>query len=183
MFFTVSETSVLRAAFYLLLLLLTLLSSGPTLAADCKTPEECKAQLQNDSISIGLRLHWQPAGDITLNNNNRLVFPIFELVSGLYRFEMHRQQVFVYIGETENLKRRFAEYRAPNKTNKSQPSLSALSFYAHSAPAAAHRSLLSQTRPRCALMVAALPPFWGSEITESCLNNSPYSRCLPAFKY
>ncbi len=98
MFFTVSETSVLRAAFYLLLLLLTLLSSGPTLAADCKTPEECKAQLQNDSISIGLRLHWQPAGDITLNNNNRLVFPIFEPVSGLYRFEMHRQQVFVYIG-------------------------------------------------------------------------------------
>lgn len=118
MFFTISAIQVVRAAFYLLLLV-TLLSSGPASATDCRTPEECKAQLQYDSFALELRLRWQPLGDIKLDDNNKFVFPAVEPISGLYRLEMHRPpHTLVYIGETENLRRRFIEYRSPGKTQK-----------------------------------------------------------------
>lgn len=107
-----------RRATCFLFLAITLLSSGAAWAADCNTPEECKALLQSDRAAVELRLRWQPLGEIKLADNVGFVFPSIKNVSGLYRIEMHRPRTLVYIGETENLKRRFAEYRSPGQTQK-----------------------------------------------------------------
>jgi hypothetical protein len=60
-----------------------------------------------------LGLIWQPLGRLLLNEN-RLESPRVPSAPGLYRFRLRNNSAEArYIGETENLARRFALYRSP----------------------------------------------------------------------
>ncbi len=82
----------------------------PSLAAhDWDTPD----QLQCD-----ISMQWQPLGRIT-SQNGRLSFPTAPSKPGLYRFRVRRgNRESVYYGESDNLARRFTNYRNPGSTQQ-----------------------------------------------------------------
>jgi hypothetical protein len=66
---------------------------------------------------IGFR--WQPFGTVTLGEHGGLVFPNAAAIPAIYRFRIrHNYTDARYIGETENLSRRFGHYRNPGLTQQ-----------------------------------------------------------------
>jgi len=62
---------------------------------------------------------WQPLGTVCVEANGRLIFPNAPAVPGIYRFRIrHNGTEARYIGETENLSRRFGHYRNPGPTQQ-----------------------------------------------------------------
>lgn len=71
----------------------------------------------SDGFEMKLALRWRVVGTLSCDANGELVFPKVEAVSGLYRFRLvNASGQRSYIGETINLKRRFAHYRKPGPT-------------------------------------------------------------------
>lgn len=97
---------MMRPALALLLLALCVLADPPS------------APAQN-TLAVELRLSWHAIGAVELDGTQRLKFPDVDAVPGLYRFEMRGQETMVYVGETQNLRRRFGQYRTPGKTQRS----------------------------------------------------------------
>lgn len=66
---------------------------------------------------VTVEFEWQPVGEIRLEGT-RPVFPLLPAVPGLYRFSFDPAsgQRRVYIGETDNLRRRTQHYRTPGAT-------------------------------------------------------------------
>lgn len=67
-----------------------------------------------------ISMNWIPLGKVQLDNNNKLQFK-FDAPScpAIYRFRVRRGNTeSVYIGETDNLKRRFGNYRNAGATQK-----------------------------------------------------------------
>lgn len=63
-------------------------------------------------------MQWQLLGRIT-SQNSRLSFPTPPSKPGLYRFRVRRgNRESVYYGESENLARRFTNYRNPGPTQQ-----------------------------------------------------------------
>jgi hypothetical protein len=86
---------------------------------------EKKTTIESDSeeqreLKCSLALLWMPKGRLSLDSNNRVVFPVVEAVSGLYRFAARYPdgRLANYIGESENLRRRFGNYRNPGPTQQ-----------------------------------------------------------------
>ena len=70
-----------------------------------------------ESQKLGLRYQWTEIGEVALDGQSRLVFPRAPTEPGIYRFRlMEDGKRFVYIGETDNLPRRFQHYRTPGPT-------------------------------------------------------------------
>jgi hypothetical protein len=71
-------------------------------------------------LSCSLTLRWIPKGQITLDDANKLRFPVVEIVPGLYRIRALKpdKRQSVYIGESDNLARRFGNYRNPGPTQQ-----------------------------------------------------------------
>src|SRR5262245_51294450 len=74
------------------------------------------ATLAQNTVAIELKLSWREIGAVELDGAQRLAFPDVAAVPGLYRFELRGQPPSVYIGETKNLRARFAQYRMPGKS-------------------------------------------------------------------
>jgi predicted GIY-YIG superfamily endonuclease len=79
------------------------------------------------SVDVTVRFEWKVIGYIRLGEGDRLVFPKASSRAGLYRFEIERAQGrAAYIGETDQLDRRFQHYRTPGPSQRTNLRLNAL---------------------------------------------------------
>ncbi len=79
------------------------------------------------SFGLTITLEWTSLGELGLDEREKLVFPAAAHLPGLYRFELKgfgRSEV--YIGETDQLDRRFQHYRTPGLTQRTNIRLNAL---------------------------------------------------------
>jgi hypothetical protein len=74
-----------------------------------------------------LTLNWQDTGSVTLDPSGKLAFPSVSQVGGLYCFRIHRTdgKPCLYIGESDNLNRRFGGYRNPGPTQETNKRINA----------------------------------------------------------
>lgn len=71
-----------------------------------------------DQLQCDISMQWQPVGRI-VSLNGRLSFPAAPSCPGLYRFRVrHGNRESVYYGESDNLARRFTNYRHPGSTQQ-----------------------------------------------------------------
>lgn len=71
-----------------------------------------------DLLQCDISMQWQPWGRI-VGLNGRLSFPAAPSCPGLYRFRIrHGNRESVYYGESDNLARRFTNYRHPGSTQQ-----------------------------------------------------------------
>ncbi|HWE73697.1 MAG TPA: hypothetical protein VG328_11100 [Stellaceae bacterium] len=74
---------------------------------------------QPDTVTVGVKINWIPLGRVTLSETSTLVFPRSPTAPGLYRFRIRKEsRESLYVGETENLARRFGNYRHPGPTQQ-----------------------------------------------------------------
>jgi hypothetical protein len=68
--------------------------------------------------SASLRIKWVPIGRVTLDPTGKCKFPIPPDGPGLYRFRFRKIDGLeaLYVGESDNLRRRFGNYRNPGPT-------------------------------------------------------------------
>ena len=66
-------------------------------------------------LNCSLSLQWHPKGPLLIDSNARVTFPKVAAAAGLYRFSARYPdgRCANYIGESENLHRRFGNYRNP----------------------------------------------------------------------
>ena len=77
-----------------------------------------------DSVTAVVSLTWRHIGSVTLDDQQRPVFPVLPHLAGLYRLEFHPASADarggLYIGETTDLARRASNYRNATSDNTSQ---------------------------------------------------------------
>ena len=79
---------------------------------DCGQPQSIAEPARQEQCD--LRFVWVEAGEVTLDTDEKLSFPDVSRHPGLYRFRVeHDGDDLIYIGETEEFKRRFSHYRNP----------------------------------------------------------------------
>lgn len=61
---------------------------------------------------------WQPLGEVGLDPDGRLRLPRPAVGPGLYRFLLHDASRTAYVGETDELTRRFGHYRNPGPSQR-----------------------------------------------------------------
>jgi hypothetical protein len=65
-----------------------------------------------DTVEAQLRFTWTPIGRVTLDAGGKLCFPKAQAVPAIYRFRIRQGSMEKrYVGQTENLARRFGNYR------------------------------------------------------------------------
>lgn len=81
-----------------------------------------------DELTGGLRIIWTALGPAVIDSSGKLGFPKLPTSPGLYRFSVLKLDGTrsEYIGETDNLQRRFAHYRNPGPTQATNLRLNAL---------------------------------------------------------
>lgn len=67
------------------------------------------------AVSGALKIEWDVVGEIALDKNVNIKFPQVSSEPGLYQFHIKKVGGGSrrYVGETDNLRRRFAHYRNP----------------------------------------------------------------------
>jgi len=90
-------------------------SANPKTAADDDLPFEWD---KPEELKCALELVWTPIGRVSLDNNDRLILPVVPKIPGLYRFRIGEHSGAVYVGETDNLRRRFGNYRNPGPSQQ-----------------------------------------------------------------
>ena len=76
--------------------------------------QNTKVSMQSD---ISASFAWQDYGNISLDHKNRLVFPAFIEQPNIYRIKIYNaSKNTIYIGETNNMRRRAQGYRTPGPT-------------------------------------------------------------------
>jgi hypothetical protein len=75
---------------------------------------------QQRELKCSLAMLWMPSGRLSLDSDSRVVFPSMEAVAGLYRLAARYPdgRLANYIGESDNLRRRFGNYRNPGPTQQ-----------------------------------------------------------------
>jgi hypothetical protein len=83
--------------------------SGDALAVELTDPE----------VDVRVRMTWNRAGTV-IAEQGRLVFPALPKASGIYRltFSGLSEHTRIYIGESDNLRRRAGHYRNPGPTQQ-----------------------------------------------------------------
>ena len=75
--------------------------------------------MTESSVEIRLEFHWQPLGPVQAEDNGMLLFPVAPRRPGLYRFRLSGNGgARHYVGETDELRRRFQNYRTPGKSQQ-----------------------------------------------------------------
>ena len=75
--------------------------------------------MTQDAVHIQLAFNWQPLGQVRLDREGRLRFPTAPRRPGLYRFRLRGSgRCRCYVGETDELRRRFQQYRTPGDTQR-----------------------------------------------------------------
>jgi hypothetical protein len=80
------------------------------------------------SILGALKIEWETIGTLTLDNGGKLKFPKVPAKGGLYQFNVEKPHggASRYVGETDNLDRRFGHYRNPGPTQPTNLRINAL---------------------------------------------------------
>ena len=69
------------------------------------------------SVLLSLEFQWRFLGRLQREEDGRLVFPVAPQQPGLYRFRLiDNNNARHYIGETDELRQRFRQYRTPGKS-------------------------------------------------------------------
>ncbi|WP_131735728.1 GIY-YIG nuclease family protein [Actinomadura roseirufa] len=78
--------------------------------------------------SVTVRWTWCHIGNITVDHNGKLLFPPGTPAEpGIYRMLLSRTSRHdAYIGEAQNLRRRFSQYRSPGKNQTTNRNLNEL---------------------------------------------------------
>lgn len=72
-------------------------------------------------------MEWQPLGTVTQDQQGRLLFPKAQSIPAIYRLRIrYVQSEAGYIGETDNLSRRFGNYRNPGSTQQTSLRINAV---------------------------------------------------------
>jgi hypothetical protein len=84
--------------------------------------------MASGEITCELRLAWASLGSIRKDLDGKIQFPLAESRCGVYRFLIHRSDGSgaAYVGEAENLQRRFAQYRNPGPSQLTNQRINAL---------------------------------------------------------
>lgn len=84
--------------------------------------------MPSNETACTLRFGWGDVGTVLLDESGKLRFPNLPTKPGLYQFRVHgpKGDVGRYVGETDNLRRRFAHYRNPGPTQPTNLRLNAL---------------------------------------------------------
>ena len=70
-------------------------------------------------VQIRLEFNWQFLGELLTDGNSRLQFPAAPRQPGLYRFRLcGNGPARHYVGETDELRRRFQHYRTPGRSQQ-----------------------------------------------------------------
>ena len=70
-------------------------------------------------VRIRLEFNWQFLGELRRDGNGRLLFPAAPRRPGLYRFRLcGNGPAQHYVGETDELRRRFQHYRTPGPSQQ-----------------------------------------------------------------
>lgn len=78
-------------------------------------------------LDVGIRMTWRILGKLTLDSQQGVSFPAVPEVAGLYRFRLTGgDNTRHYIGETMQLRRRFAHYRNPGPSQATNIRINAL---------------------------------------------------------
>jgi hypothetical protein len=97
----------------------------PAPAVRPDTEPGVRAEIQSSRCAFGFE--WQSLGAVFLDQQGRLEFPRQQAVPALYRFQIRRDDREAwYIGETDNLFRRFSHYRNPGSTQRTNLRINAL---------------------------------------------------------
>ena len=71
------------------------------------------------SVRVFVEFEWRPLGRAEPDESGRLLFPSAPRQPGLYRFRLlGNDDIRHYIGETDELRRRFQHYRTPGPSQK-----------------------------------------------------------------
>ena len=63
---------------------------------------------------VGMNFEWEVLGEVSIDSHSKLAFPKTPNQPGLYRLTVFEDSGrLVYFGETDNLRRRFSQYRNP----------------------------------------------------------------------
>ncbi len=74
---------------------------------------------QEDWQNVTIGFSWTTLGAIEIDNNAKLVFPKAAALPAIYRIRIHiRSKRSVYVGEAQNLRRRFGNYRTPGPSQR-----------------------------------------------------------------
>ncbi|MFA4994063.1 MAG: GIY-YIG nuclease family protein [Bdellovibrionales bacterium] len=78
-------------------------------------------------VANRLEMEWRPLGKILRDQHGKLLFPKTERCPAIYRFRIrYTDSEAIYIGETDNLKRRFGNYRNPGPSQKTSLRINAI---------------------------------------------------------
>lgn len=70
-------------------------------------------------ISTTVQFRWEVRGAVGLDSDGKLVFPPLSRLPGVYQIGIHGGDEWrAYVGETDNLARRFAHYRNPGPSQR-----------------------------------------------------------------
>lgn len=75
---------------------------------------------------VYIHIEWRSAGPVTLDADGKLRFPRLPALPGLYEIEFGGADASVYIGESDDLRRRVSHYRNPGPTQRTNIRLSNL---------------------------------------------------------
>ena len=75
--------------------------------------------MTHEPVRIRLEFHWQFLGQVQPDADGRLQFPAAPRKPGLYRFRLcSNGPARHYVGETDELRRRFQHYRTPGPSQQ-----------------------------------------------------------------
>ena len=70
-------------------------------------------------MRFAIDFDWIPAGRVVLGGDGKLEFPKLPATPGIYQLDFRSgDQTVLYVGETDNLKRRSSNYRNPGPTQR-----------------------------------------------------------------
>lgn len=67
---------------------------------------------------VWIQIRWQAAGHVTVGPDGKLQFPRLPIEPGLYEFQFSGSSQSVYVGESDNLRRRISHYRSPGPSQR-----------------------------------------------------------------
>ena len=70
--------------------------------------------IENRWVTVAVASRWRRIGSVRRDSDGRLVFPRTDQVQGVYRLRLRGTPTeWHYVGETDELRRRFQHFRAP----------------------------------------------------------------------
>ena len=104
--------------------------------------------------TLTLNMKWQRLGSVTIGPSGRtssgLIFPQVTNVPGVYLFEFRvLGQVHRYVGQTQNLRKRFRSYRSPGAGQTTSKRVHAWFRFTHSHGGVADVYVLADTASAC----------------------------------